>query len=219
MDWKDIGGKLRRVFGLQAQPTPEPLPPPTDRYLSARELQTLLECVQHIKDITQTNALALKSLSLATPRPLGDAERDFQDAMCAQFRPLGGDPLQNSQMALGTCVTWVAQLSQAHNIAVRNEVVVTPNLALPVRSGSRKFAADIGVMAEGATTAMRGICGSLSAAALFLDIPNIQRIHEEYAEHGAVKNQILEKLTTLLMDATCGVRDASPQQTLSLKKK
>lgn len=218
MDWKDLGGKLRRAFGLQTQPTPEPLPPPTDRYLSARELKTLLECVQHIKDITQTNALALKSLSQATPRPLGDAERYFQDAMCAQFRPLGGDPLQNSQMALGTCVAWLAQLNQAHNIAARNETVVTPNLALPVRSGSRKFAADIGVMARGATTAMGGICASLSTATPFLDIPNIQRIHEEYAEHGAVMNQILEKITTILTDATYGVRDQTPKQTLSLKK-
>ncbi|WP_435641102.1 hypothetical protein [Micavibrio aeruginosavorus] len=219
MDWKNLGGKLRRAFGFQAQATPEPLPPATDRFLSARELKILSECVQHIKDITQTNALALKSMSQATPRPLGDEERAGQDALCDQLRSLGGTSLQSSQTALGTCVMWLGQLDSAHKTAVRLEAIVPPNPALPVKSDARKSVADIAVMARGASTIMGSVCRSLAVASPHLDVPNMQRIHEEYREHGAIMNEVLGKLTTLLIEATYGVRDSSPKQTLSLKKK
>ena len=210
MGFKDWGNQLRKAFGV-SQPAPTPTAPAaspeiratvqqlekgTHRQYSPGEIRALGGYLQQIKDITQTNMLAMGSLMQATPKP---AYKDA-DGIRAVLQGLGGGSWDNTVDALGSCVLFASQLDKIQQAVAKNVQAGKDRPELPVIACERDLVIGIAGMAQGACNVRRALVKQVAAVEAYLDVPQLERIKRELAASDDKIIPLLSGLTTMTIE-------------------
>lgn len=194
MDWGKWGKKLTGLFGGSAVAPVKiaqnlPPPPPevlqtmaqiqqgTHRQYSPQELDSLSGFIRTLKDVTQTNMLAMGSLLQAKPKT------GFEEAalpLVEELKALGGKPYEQTQDMLGNYVLWATQVEATRSKAAAYYNPNIKNDHLPVTDVERLLVAGVTQAAMGVYKQMTALVKQIKVVEDYLDVPQIERIKAEY---------------------------------------
>lgn len=208
MDFKNWGGMLRKVFGAGSAPAVTPPSPEaqdaqqqlaggTHRQYSPAEIRELTGYLLQIKDVTQTNMLAMSRLMQAAPKA---QYKNDAAALCRALSGLGGAPWENTIDALGNCALFAAQLEEIEKRRAKSAQPKAPQDHLPVIDCERALVIGIAKMAQGACAIRRALIKQVAEAQVFLEIPELERIKRECAAYDDKVVPLLSDLTRMTLE-------------------
>ena len=175
---KQIPESQPLVRGEQGNPM-EQLHSGNFRFYSPAELDRLLEIARQLKDVVQTNCVAMGSLGQATVK----TDDPHAAELCKKMNEMGGAPLIDSETALGAYVLWAAQIESFRKSA-RVLYKPRPNEEkLPVVDCERQLVLDVAQSLARAYANMNSLQQKIATATPVLNIPQIDRINREYDGH------------------------------------
>ena len=189
------------------------------RSLSVAELDSVIACLRDLKDITQTNMLALSSLVKATPKDLGAQDAAVEKAardLCAMMQPMADVPYVQTRDMLGNYVCWANQLTAMRANFVKIERVQKPNMDLPVNETECAMLRAIAQAAQGAYKQMIASQKQIVCVSKILDVPNSDRIDAEYTQHNKIAGPMLMGLSRLLVQASRGAQTRVARNDMNL---
>ena len=201
---EEVPGAQPLVREEQGHPM-EQLPSGNFRFYSPTELDRLLEITCQLKDIVQTNCLAMRGLEDATVKTDTPQASELRKSM----NELGAAKRIDSETALGAYMLWLSQIKSFRKSAT---VLYQPRAdegRLPVVDCERQLVVDIADSISRSLTNMAAMQQNIATAQASLHIPQLDRITKEYARHNDKINALVAEISDFAINSL-GQRASAP---------
>jgi len=202
MEWNNWGKKLARIFSGAGNGTSDPLGFPMARRFSVRELDDIIDCLQNLKDVTQTSTLAMDSILKAVPNEKIPGAAD----VCAAGRNGLRQPLEQGRDMLGNYLLWKEQMTAERRNAVKQDRDARQDENLSVTDCDREFMIGVATSGREALAITRAAARVVKELEPYAAIPQIARIKAEFQEN----EPKISALFTNLIRLTGGVAKRTP---------
>ena len=167
------------------------------RFYSPAELDRLLEVTYQLKDIVQTNCLAMRGLEDATVKNDSPQAAELRKSM----NEFGAAKRIDSETALGAYMLWLGQIKSFRKSAT---VLYRPRPdegRLPVVDCERQLVVDIADSISRSLTNMAAMQQNIAKAQTVLNIPQLDRINREYARHNEKINDLVVEISDFAINS------------------